>query len=341
MTAVKESRKELFDSAVSFLGDPSVKDAPLTKKVEFLQSKGLTQSEVELALKESQETPKDSKKPLSFQTEGHRISGDDHLYEAVPPPLPRRDWKDYFVMATATAGLFYGVYEITKRYVIPNMLPEAKSKLEQDKEEIQSQFDKVDRVLNAIEQEQEVFRTKDDEKLEELENTIVQLQNCLEQTTNTREKMEGEFKILKLEMTNLQSTIDKFILNKDGLRELEKINAEMNSLKSLIKNSGFSESSSGNNSENNGHNSPLPKNFVPGADAIPSAAEILSKMNIGKKDTNSNTPAWKKAREESLGATTSSIPEWQKNSLNEVNVPNWQHTVEAAEHEQEDETDNE
>lgn len=39
-------------------------------------------------------------------------------------------------MATATAGLLYGAYEVTRRYVIPNILPEAKSKLKGTKKKL-------------------------------------------------------------------------------------------------------------------------------------------------------------------------------------------------------------
>ncbi|QLQ77992.1 hypothetical protein HG537_0A02390 [Torulaspora globosa] len=321
MSKVKDDRKELLQSAVSFLGDASVKEAPLTKKVEFLQSKGLTQEEVELALREAQEKSIGKPRGSSYrELSGNR--DDETIYEAIPPPIPRRDWKDYFVMATATAGLVYGVYELTRRYVIPNLLPESKNKLEQDKEEIQSYFDKVDKVLNAIEEEQERSRARDDEKLEELESTIYQLQTSLEKTNKMRDKMEDEFKMLKLEIINLQSTIDKQILNKENVRELEKVNNELSSLKNLI-NSTMSENGSGH-----GHKSPLSKNAIPGADTIPTAADILTKLNLDKKE---GTPAWKKAREESLGSAGSSIPEWQKSSLNEVNIPNWQNTVERAE----------
>ncbi|CCE93612.1 Pex14p TDEL_0G02450 [Torulaspora delbrueckii] len=334
MSEVKDDRRQLFDSAVSFLSDDSVKNAPLTKKIEFLQSKGLTQEEVELALKEAQNPrrqPNLSYKELSGASGAPR---EDIMYEAVPPPIPRRDWKDYFIMATATAGLFYGVYELTRRYVVPNILPEAKSKLEQDKEEIQSYFDKVDKVLNAIEQEQEKVRNKDDEKLEELEATIYQLRTCLDQTTKSRDKMEDEFKMLKLEMINLQTTIDKYILNNKNVKELEKINTEVNSLKSLIS-ATMAEDASGASTESLGLKSPLAKNLVPGAKDIPSAAEILAKLNMGKKDSDSSIPAWKKAREESVGSAGLSIPEWQKKSLNEVVVPNWQENLETAEMEEE------
>lgn len=43
-------REELIESAVSFLQDPSVASAPIEKRLAFLQSKNLTQEEIDVAL---------------------------------------------------------------------------------------------------------------------------------------------------------------------------------------------------------------------------------------------------------------------------------------------------
>lgn len=43
-------RESLIESAISFLRDPSVASAPIEKRIAFLQSKNLTQEEVDVAL---------------------------------------------------------------------------------------------------------------------------------------------------------------------------------------------------------------------------------------------------------------------------------------------------
>ncbi|GAV51548.1 hypothetical protein ZYGR_0AF00190 [Zygosaccharomyces rouxii] len=328
---IQDDRKPLFDSAVSFLSDPSVKDAPLTKKIEFLQSKGLTQQEVELALKESQQgyqaLPQNvnSNKNTDAASVSRELDRSSLMYEAVPPPLPRRDWKDYFIMATATAGLFYGVYEVTKRYVIPNLLPESQSKLEQDKREIQDQFERVDKLLETLENEQSDFKKQEEQKLMELDKTVVDLQTCLEQTSYTRDKIEDEFKMMKLEMANLQSKLDTFVISKRGDQQLEGISSELESLKNLIKTrERHPVNSTGSANDTADHRSPLNKSPVPGVEAIPSATEILSKMNFGNNNKDQEQepiPAWKKAREESLNHSSSnSIPEWQKSAMKKTKI---------------------
>lgn len=63
---------------------------------------------------------------------------------------------------------------------------------------------------------------------------------------------------------------------------------------------------------------------VPGAEAVPSASEILNKMSLGNNNRDQGqapVPAWKKAREESLSHLNSnSIPEWQKSAMKSSKV---------------------
>ncbi|CDO94592.1 unnamed protein product [Kluyveromyces dobzhanskii CBS 2104] len=338
---IPQDRRELYDSAISFLNDPSITSAPLSQKIEFLQGKGLTEDEIQLALKEaSTDTRGASYKHVGEPTRENdsAIAGNagtstnNFRYEAVPPAIPNRDWKDYFIMATASVGLFYGVYEITKRYVIPQLLPEAKSKLEQDKEMILEQFDKVEKILSQIEQEHEEYKTKEEAKLDDLDKTILQLQTTLDETAKLKRNMESEFSSIKMEFSGMQNSIDSFTRKAGNEKELEKVQEEIQSLKNLIK-SSFNEGSAASVANGGSNLSPSSTGMIPGADSIPSAAEILASMDL-KKNTSSpatssvangseakNVPAWKKAREENgskAGTPSSSIPEWQK-SMNTGN----------------------
>ncbi|SCW01925.1 LAFE_0E10286g1_1 [Lachancea fermentati] len=323
-------RQELYQSAISFLKDTTVADAPLSKKVEFLQSKGLTKEEIDLAIRESQASTTVSNQALSTARDLPASSESvrqEYNYEAVPPPLPRRDWKDYFIMATASAGLCYGVYQLAKRYVLPNLLPEPQAKLEQDKQEIFQQFDKMEKLLTTIEQEQEEFKKKEEEKLVQVDATVIDLQTALDATTRTRERIENEFRMLKLEMTNLQNSIDSFMSDNNNLKEFEKLKEEINSLKNLIKTSSLVRSES----PSEGDKSPQ-SNGIPGVEAIPSASEILAKMNLSKK-TDENVPAWKKGKEAALNSSDGSIPEWQKTAMKKAHtpIPDWQKAMLNAE----------
>ncbi|AGO10740.1 AaceriAGR381Cp [[Ashbya] aceris (nom. inval.)] len=304
---IAEDRKELFQSAVSFLGEPSVQTAPLTKKVEFLQTKGLTEDEIQLALEQAgkAETQGRHEVPQSTSISTEAVVR-DAVYETVPPPLPRRDWKDYFVMATATVGVCYGLYEVTRRYVIPQLMPESRSRLEQDKRQIEDHFEKVDRLLEKLEQEQDEFRDQQVDKLKELDSTIIKLQGALEETTKTRNNINFEFRDLKLQVTEMAKKLDEFRLARDHNSQLTALQADMDSLKRLIKNSTLM------NAPAPGAGSAPPA--VPLAASIPSASEILAKMkSTTRSEDGESMPSWKLGRKQN--ASAASIPDWQKTAL--------------------------
>ncbi|AAS54871.1 AGR381Cp [Eremothecium gossypii ATCC 10895] len=303
---IAEDRKELFASAVSFLGEPSVQTAPLTKKVEFLQTKGLTEDEIQLALEQAGKADTQGRHEV-VQSAGVGAGAvmQDVVYETVPPPLPRRDWKDYFVMATATAGLCYGLYEVTRRYVVPQLLPESRSRLEQDKRQIEDHFEKVDRLLEKLEQEQDEFRDQQVEKLKELDATIIKLQGALEETTKTRNNINFEFRDLKLQVTEMAKKLDEFRQARDHNSQLTALQSDMESLKRLIKNSTLLSSPAP------GAGSAPPA--VPLAASIPSASEILAKMKSNTRSEDGEAmPSWKIGRKDLSAA---SIPDWQKTAL--------------------------
>jgi peroxin-14 len=57
-------REDLVNSAVSFLRDPSVASSPLDKRIAFLQSKNLTQEEIDVSLaRAGDETPAATQPP--------------------------------------------------------------------------------------------------------------------------------------------------------------------------------------------------------------------------------------------------------------------------------------
>ncbi|CCH58839.1 hypothetical protein TBLA_0A10610 [Henningerozyma blattae CBS 6284] len=334
------SHDELLSSAEKFLREPSVKNAPLNKKIEFLQKRGLTEEEIEVAIsKANSESNNESANYLSLNTSDNNTkSQTSQQYEVLPPIIPKRDWRDYFVVATATAGVAYGIYELTRHYIIPSILPERQSKLENDKKEIEQEFSKIDKSLEKMEQEQKLFQEQENEKLKDLDETIDELKDTIMKTTRTREKIENEFKILKLEITNLQNTVDKFITGNDSIKEFEKVKQEISSLKTLMENLKGSNSNNNsislvngnnqnitsfinettmksnniNNNNNNNNTGSTGMRGIPGLKAVPSASEILSKLNINEE--SSKLPAWKKIKQENIGANNS-IPDWQKSSL--------------------------
>ena len=95
------SREELVQNAVLFLQDPKVRDSSLTSRITFLEGKGLTENEIQEALRRSgggnSNGPFESSRPSWERQQSSSVSRAHEVYAQSPPVVPGRDWRDVFV----------------------------------------------------------------------------------------------------------------------------------------------------------------------------------------------------------------------------------------------------
>lgn len=100
-------RQELLRNAVVFLQDPKVRDtvfldtlpdhleqtqaSPLTQRIQFLEAKGLTPVEIDMAIKQSSTNAT----PPNYQN-GYTANYSAAPYPMAPPRAQGWDWRDYF-----------------------------------------------------------------------------------------------------------------------------------------------------------------------------------------------------------------------------------------------------
>lgn len=262
--------EDLITSAVSFLQDPNVTSSPLNKKIEFLQTKGLNEQEIEEALnRANSNTATTTSIASNNQTTGQPAPQSSYVsqppidYYNVAPPVPERSWKDYFIMATATAGVTYGLYQVVSKYVIPSIIPPTQSNIDQDKAQIDEEFIKIDKLLEELSSEQKEIKQQNEEKLQEVDQLISNVNDFLAKYNKDKLTFDDDLRLMKLEIDNLRNSIEKNLkLTKDNLKDdLQDINSELTSLKSLIKLRSPKESE---------------RKITP-VSSIPSASEILKR----------------------------------------------------------------
>lgn len=105
--------------------DPSVASSPVDKKVAFLQAKNLTQEEIGAALgrvgvdgaQVQPYTPPTASAPAQPPQYYGQYPPPYPPYgwqQPPPQPLPKRDWRDWFIMATVVSGVSYGLFSLGK-----------------------------------------------------------------------------------------------------------------------------------------------------------------------------------------------------------------------------------
>ena len=337
--------EELINSAVSFLKDPQVGGSPLTKKVEFLESKGLNQEEIEEALKRANDnstttSSSSSSSSVASSNLSNTTSSPSYqsqqqqqqqvysqppidYYNVVPPPVPEKSWKDYFIMATATAGVTYGLYQVVTRYLIPSIIPPSQSSINKDKETINEEFMKIDKILDQLTFEQEEIKHANETKLSEIDTVIENVNDFLNKYNKDKLKFDDDLRLMKLEIDNLNNSIEKNMhLTKENINdELGEISQELQSLKNLIK----ARSGSNNNQTNGGNGGGIEARKIAPVSSIPSASEILKKARA--KNAASTTPEPKQEpvkSEDTKSEETKRSEGITKNGVMAAGIPSWQ-----------------
>ncbi|KAJ1965973.1 peroxisomal membrane protein pex14 [Dipsacomyces acuminosporus] len=164
--AAQPLREDIIESAVRFLTDPKVQSSTLAKKISFLETKGLTNAEIEDALarakNSSPSTAAAAATTTTTETSQQKQQQQDvaapapvygYAQQMAPPPpvRPHLDWKDYFIAAVVAGGLGYGVYILAKKFIAPLLAArDDKERLEQEKEMLLEQNELTRKQLESL-----------------------------------------------------------------------------------------------------------------------------------------------------------------------------------------------
>ena len=246
-------REDLIASAVTFLQDPSVASSPLEKRIEFLQSKNLTQEEIDLSLSRasdpssaapSSQHGNASYYPLPQQQNFDRRSPYNYKYgpygdwQAPPPELPKRDWRDWFIMATVVGGVSYGLYVLTQRYIKPLIAPPTPPQLEQDKAAIDEQFAKAFALLDTLSSDTTALKEAEEARTQKLDTTLTDIEAVVTDLKAASQRRETESQRMDEDIKSIKASLPKAIDSvRDGSdKRLKELSRELSSLKLLMGN---------------------------------------------------------------------------------------------------------
>ncbi|KAI9151928.1 Peroxisomal membrane protein PER10 [Paramyrothecium foliicola] len=305
-------REDLVASAVQFLQDPSVASSSIENRVSFLRSKNLTQEEIDVAI--ARTTGNVAPAPSAPYQSGP-VGPPQQYYQSYPPyawqpppPAPKRDWRDWFIMATVVGGVSYGLYSIGKRYVYPLVAPPTPEKLEQDKKSIEDQFDKAFSLVEQLSKDTEVLKEAEKQRTEKLDTALSELETVISDLKSSNRRREDDAQRLREEVQALKDAIPKAMNNQKELADsrLKEINTELTSLKTLVS-QRMTSSSSG---------------AAVARTATPTSESGAGASDAAASETPKSTPlSTSFNRGFSTGASggKASIPAWQMAMLNKNN----------------------
>ena len=221
-------REDLIQSAVQFLIDPAVQKAALAKRVSFLESKNMTQEEIEESLRRAN-SPGSQPPPLP-SSPLYRTQFANQQQQQQPPQLPGRDWRDWFIMAVVSGGIGYGMYFLAKRYVMPLIAPPAPPQIEQDKAEIGEQYDRLNAVLEQLQIESNELKTTQEEQKTRVEGALTSVDEAVTELKGQTERRESDIRSFKSDIEAIREMVPKV------LNPATKIYSRLNLLKAFEKN---------------------------------------------------------------------------------------------------------
>ena len=250
------AREELVNSAITFLQDPSTASAPLEKRIQFLQSKSLTQEEIDLALARASDDQQPSPQNPPYypppppppqqqqQQNFYRRPPPQYGYnpyvgwQPTSPELPRRDWRDWFIMATVVGGASFGLFTLAQRYIKPLIAPPTPPQLEQDKAAIDEQFSRAFALLDTLSNDTTALKQAEEARTQRLDTALTEVETVIADLKAASRRREDESRRISEEVRGLKDGLPKAI---DSVREgsekrLKELGKELSSLKLLMGN---------------------------------------------------------------------------------------------------------
>ncbi|KAG8712299.1 peroxisomal membrane protein pex14 [Ceratobasidium sp. 394] len=227
-------RQELVRNAVTFLSDPKIQSAPLTKRISFLESKGLTNTEIEEAIAESAAASTASR-PTSNYSVPHTGFQSPGILTA-PPPVPQRDWRDYFIMALVSGGLMYGVAALAKKYIMPHLQPPSEDAFEATSSQLNAQFDEAAALLKQIQEDTVAAHHAVQQQQEAVDSAVEEVKTVMAELRKGEEKSQNEMREIRSEIDNIRDMLPKMLdANKEAQsHSLAELHQEIKSLKALL-----------------------------------------------------------------------------------------------------------
>uniref|UniRef100_A0A3Q3E3K4 Peroxisomal membrane protein PEX14 n=1 Tax=Hippocampus comes TaxID=109280 RepID=A0A3Q3E3K4_HIPCM len=117
-------REALVSTAVKFLQNPKVHQSPLATRKAFLKKKGLTDEEVELAIRRSGS----AEEVVPLRAVGLPQPPDSPHFAAVPHSPKGYRWRDYGAFTIMMVGIAYSCHQLYKKYILPLIMDSREDK---------------------------------------------------------------------------------------------------------------------------------------------------------------------------------------------------------------------
>ncbi|KKY13486.1 putative peroxisomal membrane anchor protein [Diplodia seriata] len=151
-------------------------------------------------------------------------------------PVPKRDWRDWFIMATVMGGVGYGLYFTAKRYIYPLIAPPTPPQLEQDKKSIDESFEKAFALLDQLNTDTTALKASEEARTQRLDSAVTEMESVMDSLKDSLKRRDADSCRLEDDVRGLRDLIPKALeAHKEGTdNRLKDLSQELKSLKTLM-----------------------------------------------------------------------------------------------------------
>ncbi|KAI5478867.1 peroxisomal biogenesis factor 14 [Pseudohyphozyma bogoriensis] len=205
MSSPGGDRQALLTSAITFLRDPSTAASPLAQRVAFLESKGLSQPEIEQAL-------------------------------AVATSEFDKDWRDWFIMGVIGGTVGWLGYKVAQKFLMPHLAPPSATELEAAQLALEAKYDEAASLLASLQTSTDALAASLDEQKEVVDHEIGEVKKAVQGLKEGEEKRDKWCKRVEQQVDEvvkgLPSMLEKQAASQ--AQSLTDLQTELKSLKSLM-----------------------------------------------------------------------------------------------------------
>ncbi|WRT70880.1 uncharacterized protein IL334_007879 [Kwoniella shivajii] len=239
------NRQELIRNAVLFLNDPKVHSSSLTSRIQFLESKGLNEPEIQQALSQASNSPVgegdrerlNGRPPNVPRYNGEY--GEPYGYSTGmihPPEPPRRDWRDLFIMAVISGGVVYGLTALAKKYLLPHLQPPSTTSFQDTSSALTQSYDEAAKLLTDLTDQTTKLQSSIEEDRERVGNVVGEVEEALRSVRDSEERWREEMRDMRSEVESVRELVPKMIEKHSASQSmaLSDLQNELRSLKTLL-----------------------------------------------------------------------------------------------------------
>lgn len=225
---------------------------PLKQRIAFLEAKGLNNAEIELVMRQATAAPSSSTALPVRAT----YAQPQPIVQMVQPPVPQRDWKDYFVshphapvlaslskniqvMAVISGGVMFGVISLARvsrhaevsvsrklnlphqKYVFPHLQPPNLTAYESDSAELTAQFDAVAASLKDIQADTTSMRTAAEEQKRIVEQSVQDVDASVNELKSGEMKTRDELREIRAEVDSIRELLPRVGVHNSSSRSFK------------------------------------------------------------------------------------------------------------------------